>query len=601
MSDDRSTLRSITAIVDQPPRVFLLVCSSDRAQVVQITPERAVVVGRTPPSDVLVLDMAVSRQHARFELLPDGVWVEDLESSNGTWVNDKRVRRGKVQPGDKIVVGPVMASLHVVVSAEETLDGIDSHDQFLTYLGHEVNQAKFFGRKLVLAMVQAVAGEHVAHWYAQVRACLRTVDRVGIYGPTALLLALPGLGYEEATTLAHRISGDQPHRGPSLLWGVALFPEAAASAQELVEVSRIATRRASPQAPVQCPAGTSATSLEVPGAPVVHSPTMHEIFATVDRLARSSIPVLIQGPTGTGKEVVARAIHERSDRRGKPMRCINCGAIPGQLLESALFGHERGAFTGADKQVRGIFEEANGGSVLLDEIGELSAAAQIALLRVLETKRICRVGSSREVSVDVRVLAATNSDVEDMCRAGKFRWDLLYRLNAMVLRIPSLFERREDIIPLANHFLREACRNEGRTIRSISPAAEELLRRYPWPGNVRELRNVIERAVVVAQGELISDQDLTDRLRAMRNVEPAGRPDRSTREVSCLTDEGMTDAPPQESDVEFRDRVRHYEIDLLLGALRETGWNQTEAARKLRMPLRTLVHKIRAYGLKPSR
>ncbi len=279
-----------------------------------------------------------------------------------------------------------------------------------------------------------------------------------------------------------------------------------------------------------------------------------------------------------------RNSHETSTRRTHPLRCINCGAIPESLVESALFGHERGAFTGADQRAKGIFEEADGGSVLLDEVGELSASAQAALLRVIETRRVSRVGSSNEFPVDVRVMAATNRDLEQMCNAGQFRWDLFYRLNTLVLQIPPLRERTEEIMPLAEHFMREACQQNRCSVRRISPEAQKLLQAYHWPGNVRELRNVIERAVVIAQEETITADDLSERVRRSPVAPPAG-------DAVAAVAEG-------EEVGDIKERLRRYESELLLEALRQNDWNQTRTAAALKMPLRTLVHKMRVLGLR---
>jgi DNA-binding NtrC family response regulator len=257
-------------------------------------------------------------------------------------------------------------------------------------------------------------------------------------------------------------------------------------------------------------------------------------------------------------------------------------------VESALFGHERGAFTGATQLQKGVFEAADGGTVFLDEIGELPAPAQAALLRVLETRRVTRVGSSREIEVDVRLVTASHRDLEAMCASGGFRLDLLYRLNAMTLEIPPLRDRPEDIAPLALRFLEQASAANGRLLRGIRPGALELLCRHPWPGNVRELRNALERAVVIAEGEWIEEEDLPERLRGgAPPVEVVVAPTEPPREPVA--------APATAEDLKAR--VRRYEAELLEAALREAGWNQTEAARRMGMPLRTLVHKLKALGI----
>ncbi len=372
--------------------------------------------------------------------------------------------------------------------------------------------------------------------------------------------------------------------------GVAVFPDHATSAEELLETVRQLALRAGSRAPVQV-GGQSSRPTAVAGEPslVVVSPRMRLLVDTARRVADAVLPVLILGETGTGKEVLARLIHESSSRRKQPLRCINCGAIPESLVESALFGHERGAFTGADKQAKGIFEEANGGSVLLDEIGELSASAQAALLRVIETKRVARVGSAADFPVDVRVMAATHRDLEQMCGAGQFRQDLFYRLNTLVLQIPPLRERAEEIMPLAQRFMQEACEQNHCDVRSISPEAERLLLAYNWPGNVRELRNVIERAVVIAQEKTITVDDLSERVRRSPAA-PAANNGTGSSELDTGAGAGAAG--------DIKERVRRYEAELLLQALRENDWNQTRTAAALKMPLRTLVNKMRVLGLR---
>ena len=322
------------------------------------------------------------------------------------------------------------------------------------------------------------------------------------------------------------------------------------------------------------------------GPVIVKNAAMKEVMSLVKRLSASTIAVLIHGETGTGKEIVSRAIHDHGPRKNKPLCTINCAAIPQTLIESVLFGHEQGAFTGADKLARGIFEQAEGGTVLLDEIGELAPPAQATLLRVLETKQVTRVGGSKEIAVDVRVIAATHRDLEAMVGAGRFREDLLYRLNTMTLRLPPLRERVDEIRPLAERFLKDAARQAKSPVRSFDAEALAALEAYSWPGNIRELRNVIDRAVVLAEGKAISLADLTERVRGGKSTSPAPEPG--------ALDPGIGEI----AGGDYRDHVRKFEISLILQALHKHNGNQTEAARMLNLPLRTLVHKIQTYGIK---
>ena len=251
------------------------------------------------------------------------------------------------------------------------------------------------------------------------------------------------------------------------------------------------------------------------------SPAMVKVFDTIRRVARSNTPVLITGQSGTGKEVVARTIHRLSRRASGPFVAFNCGAISPTLIESELFGHERGAFTGADKRRIGYFEEANGGTLLLDEITEMGAELQVKLLRVLEAKTVRRVGGTQEIRVDVRLISATNRDPKEAIQQGKLREDLYYRLNVFPIALPLLSERPEDIALLAEHFRRHLEDQEKAGVTSWEPAALSALESYGWPGNVRELRNVVHRAYVMTEGDTIHPEVLEELLPGARRPRAA--------------------------------------------------------------------------------
>jgi two-component system, NtrC family, response regulator PilR len=303
------------------------------------------------------------------------------------------------------------------------------------------------------------------------------------------------------------------------------------------------------------------------------------ILELVQRIANARTTVLITGESGTGKERVARAIHEASDRHGKPFLVINCGAIPEALMEAELFGHERGAFTGAVSSRLGIFREAQGGTVLLDEIGELPASLQVKLLRVLQERKVRGVGSSVEVVVDVRILAATNRNVEDDVRSGRFRQDLYYRLNVIRIEVPPLRDRREDVRPLAEHFLLRCAAEMNKDSRLFSPDAVRALEAYDFPGNVRELENVVERAVALSSGQTIGLGDLPQEVSgAAAQPTPAlvGLP-----EDGCNLDEVL-------GEVERR---------LLLQALERSGGVRTQAAKLLGVTFRSLRYRLQKHAL----
>jgi DNA-binding NtrC family response regulator len=321
---------------------------------------------------------------------------------------------------------------------------------------------------------------------------------------------------------------------------------------------------------------------------------MRPILETAMRLARSSAPVLLQGETGTGKDMLARLIHEAGPRHRKPLMSVSCGGVPAQLIESTLFGHEARAFPGALQPEEGVLEQASGGTVLLDEIGDLPASAQAALLRVLETRRVVRLGSAKEIDVDVRILATTHRDLEAMCDAGTFRSDLLYRLNAVPLRIPPLCERREDIGALATRFLQHANEMHQRKVLGIDADALGLLEAYPWPGNVRELRNVIERAVLLAPGETLTAPDLPEAIRTGSAIRRTPAPDRPDPDPAQAP---LSQVPPA-STMGLKAQMDRLEAEIILDALRATAGNLAKAAQRLRMPLRTLQEKMTVHGLK---
>lgn len=259
---------------------------------------------------------------------------------------------------------------------------------------------------------------------------------------------------------------------------------------------------------------TEGIDTEHPGSPEIvgESERMEAVFWLIERAARVDATVLILGETGTGKELVARAIHSRSSRRRGPFLAVNCGALPEPLLESALFGHERGAFTGAERRVKGYFEAANGGTLFLDEIGETSPAFQVKLLRVLESGKVTRLGGTAPIEIKVRVLSATNRNLEEEVQNGRFRKDLYYRINVLQIRLPALRERIEDLPLLVTHFLLEAIQKHGLGEKTLSQPALERLRSYAWPGNVRELANVIESAYIVAPGRVLQEHHLPRRI-----------------------------------------------------------------------------------------
>ena len=310
---------------------------------------------------------------------------------------------------------------------------------------------------------------------------------------------------------------------------------------------------------------------------IAGSPAMESVLNTAGRVAQSRASVLVRGESGTGKELIARAIHYNSPRAAEPFIAVNCAALNEHLLESELFGHEKGAFTGADRQRRGRFEAADGGTLFLDEVGDIPLSMQVKLLRVLQERSFERVGGTAPIEVDVRLIAATNRDLEAMIKAGTFREDLLYRLNVVTLDIPPLRERREDIAPLAQHFTVRFSQENQRSPMSWSREAWELVQRHAYPGNVRELENIIQRAVILARGDVITMEDLPP---VMKNLQPEP-PASAGREVA--------DLPGQ---------VDRLEKELVLEALRLHNGNQSRAAGQLGLSERNLRYRLKKWGIK---
>jgi transcriptional regulator with PAS, ATPase and Fis domain len=368
---------------------------------------------------------------------------------------------------------------------------------------------------------------------------------------------------------------------------------------ELIEAAQ-APDDATPEAPVEDPLGSA--NFELPSEAALRADAeggrltlkrpasmrgvvgsaapLLDVFSVVDRVADTDCTVLITGESGTGKELVARGVHAQSPRKNGPFVAVNCGAIPEALLESELFGHARGAFTGAHQTKMGRIGVADHGTLFLDEIGELSLGLQVKLLRVLQSREYSPVGDTRVLKADVRVVAATNMDLEKAVAEGNFRQDLYYRLNVIMLHVPELKRRASDIPELVEHFMAAGRVKTGRQILLISRAAMQLLMDYSWPGNVRELENTIERAMLLCAGERIEPADLPVRVRGL------GSPSRNSPKLP-------------ETGIDLRAAVESYENDLIRQALDRTGWNKNRAANLLKLNRTTLVEMMKRKRIAP--
>jgi len=585
--DDSTDPRATTLVRDargellpeSEARLVLIVLLHGGMREVELPPDSALTVGRAPESDIQVEHRSVSRIHARLTTSRGRrVLVEDLGSSNGTFVNNEPVTGARSASfRDVIRVGDVTAHIakaHSGLDRTATLLEPGELDRRVVF---EAERALRFDRRSSVLCLRFEAGEaQLRRARGVVQRSLRELDLMTARDSGDLDVVLTECDREDARLLAERLREVLAVRAIPVRIGCATFPGDAPSPGLLLEAAHLAA--ASRQAPGVTAAGEAARILRVGTWDVVIADLqMQRVFARIERAALTGLSVLIGGETGSGKEIAAEAIHELSSRAGKPLVKINIAAIPDNLLESELFGHERGAFSGALAAKPGLFELADGGTVFLDEIGEIKLDLQAKLLRVLEDNRVRRVGGVKDTIIDVRVVSASHRDLRQEAEAGRFREDLFYRLNGVAIRMPPLRERRSEILLLAKQFAARACRAAGLRPVPIGRAAAEMLQRYDWPGNIRELKQAVEQAALMCHGDELEPDDLPFEV---RSETAAGDADSSASIRLSL-------------DAELRALERRR----IGEALAETGGNQTQAAKLLGIPRRTLVSKMASLGL----
>ena len=586
-------------------------------------------VGREPDNTIAVMDGALSRHHCLFNKTAPGAYaVADLQSRNGTFVNDDAVvtERG-LAAGDRIRLGKSLFCFRThqvdrTATVQET-DPILGESGTLVLRRDESRYLRA-ERAPLPSTARTVTDLEILARFSRDAATHRTREALETCLIEAAMRATGAdravfwrLGDEPAATLSRTIRDQVQEEGVAVLCNNVAGDETLAIAESLV-ASRVSSVMAVPVAlhhrmfgilhadashavtfdaehlDLAAALGSIAAvaldnvdhleqlqqenqrlreELNIQFDMVGEAAAMQPVYQFITRVAPKEATALVWGESGTGKELVARAIHRNSPRADKPFVAINCAAISDSLLESELFGHEKGAFTGATAQKRGKFEIAEGGTIFLDEIGELAPGLQAKLLRVLQEREFDRVGGSRPIKSNVRVVAATNRDLKEAAKRREFREDLYYRLNVVSIRMPALRERREDIPRLAQFFTERFSEKVGRKVDGVSPKARAYMMQYDWPGNVRELENTIERALVLGNSSTIQPEDLPDSL--LEGPSPGGEPASS-----------------------FHEAVRDAKKRAVLQALDQTGGSQTEAAKLLGVHAVHLSRLIKSLGLK---
>jgi two-component system response regulator AtoC len=593
---DGSTAAELTSARAHHARAasrYLVVFGRGSSSVFPLPEEGAVIVGRGAETALRLDDRLASREHARIVADRDGATVVDLGSHNGTFVNDLRARGAvPLVPGDVIAIGE---SRLVYAGAPRASSRVVPLDRFREHVVSELERAAEFGRA---AAVVALAFEGTGLTHEKLEAGLegelRSIERIAFAGPYEAILLLPERSAEDAERRAHGWLAKLEADSISARAGVAAYPSDTSDADALVAMARAAAGAAK-AGDVTRAAQARATILIGEEEVIAADPTMLALFKLLERIAPADLPVLVQGETGSGKELVARALHAWGRARSGRFVSINCAAIPDTLVEAELFGYERGAFSGATTAKPGLVEQASGGTLLLDEVGDLSASAQGKLLRVLETQRFTRLGDVRERDANVRIVAATHRDLAGEASAGRFREDLYFRLAGAVVWVPPLRDRPRELSLLFARFLGRARAKLGRPELGVSDGAMRRLQAHAWPGNVRELRNLAEWFAATVDGAVVDADGVASRLAAAR---PRRTADEALASAPVSPPPARGQLGPRRS---LADEIAELERERIVEALDGALGNQTRAAQAIGMPLRTFVTKMKQHGLGRAR
>ncbi|MBI3186119.1 MAG: sigma 54-interacting transcriptional regulator [Myxococcales bacterium] len=582
---DGGTLKSFP--IPKPSQVRLLVVAENTFETYPVPVTGELTIGRSGQVDIAINHPSVSRRHAQLRFSEGRIEVTDLGSANGTKLRDQLLQPDQpveVHPGDVIELPGATVILQAWDKSVQRQRRLWSHGYFEARLADECERARQSRGTVSLARIHFEHGRPQAVQEVLVSS-LRSLDVLASYGPGEYEILFLDTPRKQVESLLGNIARALEKLGAKVKLGAAFLPEDGRDPDSLV-AKACAAVQGSPE--------ESASKI------VVEDPAMVRLYRLVDQVAANDISVLLLGETGVGKEIIASRLHQKSRRAEKPLLRLNCAALPEPLLESELFGHERGAFTGAVQTKPGLVESADGGTVFLDEVGEMPMSIQAKLLRVLEERRVLRLGGLKEKQIDVRFLAATNRDLEADTSRGQFRADLYYRLNGISIEIPPLRERPAEIEGLAKLFIAEACKRFGREEElELSGAARHVLLTYPWPGNIRELRNVMERAVLLCAGGTIDLAHLpvdkmaaTTAPSAMKSPKWKEAATGETPDAITVADAPAVGLPGRPLSPELEDERRR-----IADALEKCAGNQTQAAKLLGMSRRTLVYKLGTLDL----
>ncbi|WP_158257692.1 sigma 54-interacting transcriptional regulator [Haliangium sp. UPWRP_2] len=567
----------------QPATASFLVIEENSSALFELPQQGSVIIGRAPDATLRLEDQSASRHHARVDIGGGSALLYDLGSRNGTRINGERIDAAHTLRAGDIVTICNTALIFRRSEGAPGLRPIFGLAQLRQRLEDEIDRSLRYQRPVSLLCCHFQGRSSPGAISSGLQHELRVMDTAAWASDSDLLLLLPELTQPEAMQAAERLQ--QALAGSEVQIGVVSCPNDGLSVDPLIAAAISAAHSGQAQGrPIT--ADDTARTLTVGDRRILLAdPAMARLYDLIEKLATTDLPVLVHGETGVGKEIAAHTLHHRSGRREHPLVSLNCAALAENLIESELFGHERGAFSGAVTTKTGLLETAHRGTLFLDEIGELPLPLQAKLLRVLETQKLMRVGDTRERQIDVRIVAATNRDLQAEVTAGRFRKDLYFRLSTARILLPPLRERPRELPVLARALLSEACQKRGRALISIAPTTMSRLLSYRWPGNVRELRNMTEYLAATLEEDTLLPWHLDDLLVGSELTTPSG---------------SAAAAPGQSTPHTFRpidEELRELERKRMQEALLASGGVHVRAAELIAMPIRTFTAKLKLYGL----